>query len=193
MHKKEVIGRSMILLGSLIMVSIFISTYNNPLITGNFFANDVSSPIMIKSLDSKPGSLFIIYSVDNSYFNKDNISVDIWISDDKNFEIKRIKDFFPNQENLVREILIDLSSGKSGVYSVYLAPSYNLGDYARGNFVIGESLTTGYSILDKPRDKMIAYGVFLIIIGTGIVLIMMSRWREREKGPAKKASRKRRR
>lgn len=181
MDKKEAAGRLMILFGSFMLVLLLLFSYDSSEITGNFFANDNSGPIIIKSLSFESGILNIAYSFDNSYFSEDNIDVDIWISDDKNLEIKRIKDSFPNQENSFREMAIDLNAETSGFYYIYLAPSSSLGDYARGSFVVGESLTTGNSILENPRDKMIAYAVFLVIIGIGILLIIISNWFKKEK------------
>ena len=38
-----------------------------------------------------------------------------------------------------------------------------------------------YKIFNNPQNKMIAYVIFLIIIGAGVILISLSSWKKKDK------------
>jgi hypothetical protein len=55
----------------------------------------------------------------------------------------------------------------------------------------GEGAITGYSILDNPTNKFVAYVIFVVIIFIGVGLIVWSNWHDREKEESLKGRKKR--
>ncbi len=145
-------------------------------IPDNYFIN-------IKDIQNNKNFLNLSYTFNNENFIGQEISIDIWVADENNLEIKRFKDFFPiNKEGLIeRNLLLELPKDSVGIYSIYLAVSDDLDNFVKQNIILGESSSTGFVIFGESKGKMIVYIVFVIIILIGIIVIMKNRKKDKQK------------
>ncbi|MEM0465477.1 MAG: DNRLRE domain-containing protein [Candidatus Pacearchaeota archaeon] len=144
--------------------------------------------INIKEIKYEKKGLNISYILDTTDFYRDKLEVDIWLVDSDGNEINRIKDNFDvksSSENSIidRNIFMELPKGMSGVYTIYFAYSDDLKNYVKQPIVLGKSSTTGFSILNQPRNKMIIYLIFVFVLFVIIFIIMWgNKNKERLKG-----------
>jgi hypothetical protein len=132
-------------------------------------------PLTIKKVEYKDKKLEIDYIFNNSKFIGENISVEIWILNSYGEKIKDYIDTFSIRRDSPIERKIDLTISKDpGVKEIYIALLDKRDDYVKQNIIIGNSKTTGNTILESPKNKFISYVIFLIIIGIGIFLIIKS-------------------
>jgi len=126
--------------------------------------------IEIKEIKHEEQGLNISYIFDNSNIIGEDVSVEIWIVDDVEDEIKRYVDSFSiNKEGVIeRNVLIELPEDLVGIYSVYFAMSSDLDNFVKQNVVLGKSVSTGFAVFDTTGGKMIGYVVFIIIVGVGV-------------------------
>lgn len=132
--------------------------------------------IDIKEIIEKNKILNISYTFYNKDFIGESASVEVWIENSDNVELKRIVDVFPiNEDKLIeRNILINLKEQPAGIYIIYFALSSDLNDFLKESFVIGKSLTTGDIIFKVAKGKGVPYIIFLIIIGLGVFFVFKS-------------------
>ncbi len=139
--------------------------------------------IKIKEIKKDKNSLNIIYTYEGDV---GKVDVEIWMSNGNNVEYKRIKDSFSAEGGIIeRTVVIDIPEDLAGIYSVYIALSSDLNNSIRESVVLGETSTTGFAIFDQPRNKTIAYAVFILIILGGILFIIFG-WGRKNKIISKK-------
>ena len=132
--------------------------------------------IKIQEVIQQKNSLNITYTFNNTEFIGRNISIDIWLSDENTSEIKRIRDFFIVEEiPMQREIIMDIPSDLSGVYTLYFALSSEIDKFVKKPVVLG---ITGKVILDSPKSKKLIYIIFVIIIGIAVFFIIRSQMKK---------------
>ncbi len=132
--------------------------------------------IKIKDIKQNGNVLNIFYDFDGS--KAEEVNVELWVVDEFGAEIKRIEDKFSSNNNIVpRNVSIDFSKKLVGIYSVYAASSTDLTNSVKQSIILGKSSGTGFTVLDQPENKMIAYAVFLLIVGGGIFFIV---WKSRK-------------
>lgn len=133
--------------------------------------------ITIKEIKYQDKKIEINYFFDNSKFIGEEISVEIWILDEQDSEVKRYTDTFPiRKDNLIeRNLILTIPKSKAGFYDVYLALSNNQDNYIKQKIIVGTSKTTGKTILNTSKSKLISYAIFLIVIGAGIFMIIRNR------------------
>jgi len=124
--------------------------------------------IEIKEIKHEKQGLEVSYSFDNSGIIGEEVSVEIWITDDQGTEIKRYMDSFSiNRDEVIeRNILIDIPSDLIGIYSVYFALSSDLENYVKQNIVLGKAVSGGFAVFDTTTGKVVGYVVFgLMVLG----------------------------
>ncbi len=125
--------------------------------------------IIINDITYKNSQLNIKYNFDSLNSSTKEVEVEIWLVDEDGNEIKRMKDNFNVDKPIVeRNILMEVPDDLAGVYSIYFALSSNLDNFVKQSVVLGKSSATGLTILDKPRNKMIAYIIFILIVVIGV-------------------------
>jgi hypothetical protein len=151
-----------------------ISTFNSS------YDSDNIDFISFEKIERQENSLNVEYNFNTEKFIGDGTAVDIWISDSEGNEIRRFQDgfLFDKQGIIKRKAVLQLPENIIGAYYVYAALSSDLSNYARQTVIIGKSLSTGHTILDEPKNKMIGYGVFIIIIIIGIYFIARNYWKD---------------
>jgi hypothetical protein len=141
--------------------------------------------LKIESITLNQKIMNISYSFDNTDFIGEGASVDIWILNENNTEIKRVQDYFPiNYNGLIRkDVLIDLENQADGKYFMRFALTSNLNNFVEQSFILENpwAAITGKTILDESKNKFIGYIVFLIIIGIGVFLIFWNRNKKEDK------------
>jgi hypothetical protein len=101
--------------------------------------------------------------------------------DSEGIEVKRIEDrFLFEGESMERNLFFDIPEDLIGIFSVYAALSSDSNNFARQSVILGDSGATGFAIFDEPRNKLIAYLAFVIIIVLAVLLIVFG-WRRKEK------------
>ncbi len=134
--------------------------------------------IKIKEIKQDGNLIEIFYDFEGGNSIGNEASIELWIADEFNVEIKRVKDnFMINNRLTERNVSIELPKSLAGIYSLYAASSSDLANPVKQSFVLGKSSGTGFTILDQPGNKIIAYIVFLLIIGIGIFFIV---WNNRK-------------
>ena len=91
---------------------------------------------------------------------------------------------------LLLVLLIFLSNDGTRVtgnfYMTDKNPSVNLAGNAVGDNATSNDSNTekphGFFILDDPTSKMIAYGIFILIIVVGVIFISLSEWKKDKGG-----------
>ena len=139
--------------------------------------------IHIKDVQNHDNFLNISYTFNNENFIGQDISIDIWVIDENNLEIKRFKDFFPiNKQDIIeRNLFLELPKDSTGIYSIYLALSDDLDNFVKQNIILGKSSSTGFVIFGESKGKVIVYIIFLIIILIGIIMIIKNRKKDKQK------------
>jgi hypothetical protein len=123
----------------------------------------------VPSLEEDEQVLTISYSVNNSGVIGDSISVELWLIDDNEIEQARVVDgpFNINKDGVIeRNVSMKLPLNLTGIFAVYLAPSYDLNYFARGSVILKEETpeVTGRVIFSNSRGKTIAYVIFLLVL-----------------------------
>jgi hypothetical protein len=139
--------------------------------------------ITIKELEYIKQGLNISYDINTGNLGGE-VTVEIWLVNEDGIEEKRIKDIFISSsgEAILRNILMELPEGMTGIYTIYFANSNDLENFVKQSVVLGKSSTTGFSILDEPRNKMIVYVIFVFILFAVVFLIMWGKSKNKNKG-----------
>jgi len=111
----------------------------------------------------------------NYFFYSEDIgkkaSLDIWISDSDNQEVKRIKDSFDiKSKETERNLNIELPDKLVGIYYLYIAPSSEPDNYVKQSIILGKSIT-GMSIAELGKSGLIFYVVVFVIIFLVVLVI----------------------
>lgn len=149
------------------------------------FIGDLSgnlSIIKINNIDVKDNELNIDYSFDKSDFIGESMAVDIWIMNENKNEIKRITDVFSinKDSEIKRNVAIVIpKDSPDGIYSINIALSSDKNSFLTKSFSFNKTLEgEAFSVLEKPKNKLISYGIFLIIILLGVGFIVLSNFRK---------------
>ncbi len=136
---------------------------------------DENKELEFLSVKEENHVLNISYIFDNSNFIGSDIVVKIWVENSEGIEIEKIHDVFPiNKDGLIeRNVLIDVSEQKNGVYNIYLALSSDLENSVKQSVVLGKSVSTGMAVF-TDKSKRLSYIVFLLMIGIGVFFIVKS-------------------
>ncbi|MDP2926414.1 MAG: hypothetical protein Q8N99_08605 [Nanoarchaeota archaeon] len=160
--------------------------YNEGL-TGNVIRNDtikeyiaeelnesINNGILLKEIKAGKNYLNLSYSFDTSDYIGLGTSVLLWIADENNTEIKKLRDsFYMNKEGLIdREVSFDTKDIVPGRYNIYIALADRPDEYLTNSFFIGKQKLMGYTILDQPKYKMAGYGVFCLMIIIAVFFIV---------------------
>jgi len=143
--------------------------------------------IEIRDIIQDENILTINYIFNNSKFQKNDFSVNIWVENENNEKIVEIQDIFSGDEDgeTLREVLIELPRGVSGVHYVYFSLSEEPENYVRRSTLL--TPITGRAIFDNTRGKIFTYAVFAFILGSGIFFILKNFIHTRRYNPFKKS------
>lgn len=134
----------------------------------------------VKILDVKNVNnyLNVSYSFDSRDYIGDGVSMDVWMVDANGVEIVRARDAFPlNKDRIERSVLLKVPDSAVGIYNINLAFSSDPGNYIQQSVVIGKHAeVSGFAVLDEPGNKLIGYGIFLLIILAGLFFIIKNYW-----------------
>jgi len=113
------------------------------------------------------------YAFNGSALKEKTIKVNLWVSDDEDYEVYRTEDIFDiNGGGLIqRSVNMDLED-LIGIYYVYLALDSDPEDYIKESIILGEQSATGYAVYDSNKGKFWIYIVFVLFIGIGIFFIV---------------------
>ncbi len=136
-----------------------------------------TNKIKIKEVKQEGNSLKVVYE----YSGTGEVKVELWVMDEFGAEIKRIEDkFSANNNPLERSVSIEFGKKLVGIYSVYAADSIDRTNSVKQSIILGKTAGTGFTVLDQPGNKMIAYAVFLLFVGGGIFFIVWKSRKNRE-------------
>ncbi len=162
--------------------------------------------LAFKNIEPRDNYIVVNYTFNNSDFIGNGVSVDVWIMNEMGDEIKRVQDVFSIKKNglIERQVLFDLGSENPGVYSIYIALSEDTGqkssDFSpvssspeqkseglddlnnpvKQSVIIGKTSLTGNAVLDQPKNKMIGYVIFILIILIGIFFIIRMSYTQKD-------------
>jgi len=129
--------------------------------------------IEINDLKINKGVLNLVYDFESYKLIGKPVQISIWLVDDNKNEIKRINDNFDLTESKIqRSINISYPRGLVGVYSINIANSNDLNNFAGQSIILGKNIATGYAVLDNSSGKMVAYVIFILIIIIGLYFIV---------------------
>jgi photosystem II stability/assembly factor-like uncharacterized protein len=122
---------------------------------------------ILQSIIQKDNLLNISYIFNSFSVVGDQASVEIWVVNQDNIEIKRVVDNFEisGEEIILREIILEIPEELSGIYNVYVALSSDLANYDRESVVLGKSSVTGRVIEGDTMLSYISIAVFVSIAG----------------------------
>ncbi len=129
------------------------------------------SSLKIKEIKQDKNKLNINYQLESKDIKDTNI--EIWMVDKDKNEIGRVKDSFKTQKGInERKIVMNLPEDAIGIYSIYFAISPDLEKFIKQSIVIGKTSTTGLSVLDTTRGKVVAFIIFILMLLAGLFLII---------------------
>lgn len=136
--------------------------------------------IQIKDITQENNILKIKYIFETSASNSEDNSIDIWIAnkDDKN--IKKITDKFTTKRIgiIEREIFLSLPEGIYGLHYIYIAESYDHSKFVKQSIILGRNSVTGKVVIENSSQKFVGYIVFIIIILIGVGYSVFSKIKE---------------
>jgi hypothetical protein len=78
----------------------------------------------------------------------------------------------------------------SGISGSVVSPNATLDNNTNPETQVGQlsggPTVSGFSILDNPTNKMVAYAIFIIVIVIGVILIVWSSWNKKKSKDLKK-------
>lgn len=133
-----------------------------------------SEYLKIKNIEIYDNKINLTYNFNNKDLIGEKISIEIWILDEQGNEtFRKIHDLMINKDAIIEETLtIELLNALPGIYTIFIAPSYELEQFAMQRFIIGKPTATGSVIVGIKNPKFIAYTLFFIIILIGIISII---------------------
>lgn len=144
-----------------------------------------SDVIQIEKIDINGETLNLTYKFDNSQFIGGSIGIDIWITNNSDAELNRIRDEFSiNKDGLIeRNLLIELPSDLTDEGYLYLAPSSDLTDFVKQPIYIKENSITGNIILNfgdvnLDNKKIFFFLSFIFIIGIFFIILHNRKMKE---------------
>jgi hypothetical protein len=134
---------------------------------------------------SEGRSISILYVFDPSILIGESVAVDIWLVGKSGDEVARSTDgpFSINVDGVIeRNVSMSIPYNLSGNYDLYLAPSFDSGDFIKTSLSLegGSRPVTGRVVLGQTKGKAIAYGVFLLILIIFVIYRIRDQYKTRQ-------------
>lgn len=159
-----------------------LTNYTKNIDLSSDFSFNGKIPLKVTSIRENLHIINISYDFDNSNYIGEKMLVEAWILDSNNTEIKRVQDSFSlRKEGLInRNLSIDLSRQSSGIYYLYMALSSKPSNSINQTIILGDSMTTGNVVIDNPKQKLVGYGIFIVLILAAVFLLFKNRDKDSE-------------